>query len=183
MSYTWKTVFKRFGDKVILLLFLMTLFACKNEVPMSSINPVNWDKRKISPKEQDSLVRGSTYLSVYSQIYSQTESKTVDLTATVSLRNLNHVDTIYVEKAIYYDTHGMAIRTYFNETIFIAPMETVEIIIDESDKDGGTGANFIFDWNVKPGSNKPVFEAVMISTYGRGLSFSTEGIEIIAYDH
>jgi hypothetical protein len=28
-------------------------------------------------------------------------------------------------------------------------METIEIVVDEEDKDGGTGANFVFDWSMK----------------------------------
>jgi len=55
-------------------------------------------------------------------------------------------------------------------------METVEIVIDEKDQEGGTGANFLFDWSIKPNSHEPYFEGVMISTSGQqGLSFTTEG--------
>ena len=58
-------------------------------------------------------------------------------------------------------------------------METVEIVIDQDDNEGGTGANFIFDWKIKPDTNEPLFEAVMISTYGQqGLSFTTTGIRL-----
>ena len=57
-------------------------------------------------------------------------------------------------------------------------METVEIVIDENDKEGGTGANFHFDWRIKPLSNEPLFEAVMISSFGQGLSFTTQGKRI-----
>jgi hypothetical protein len=92
------------------------------------------------------------------------------------MHNTNKTDTIYVNKAEYFDTDGNSIRTYFDKTIFIAPMATVQIIIDEHDREGGTGANFIFEWMIKPGSNEPFFEAVMISTSGQqGLSFKTDG--------
>ena len=159
-----------------ILLLALLLQACQKKVQMSSISPVNWEKRAMEPKDKDSLTKGRTYLSVYSQIYSQTDQKTHDLTATVSMHNTNHRDTIYINKAEYFDTDGNSIRTYFEKTIFIAPMATVQIIIDEEDKSGGTGANFIFEWMIKPGSNEPFFEAVMISTSGQqGLSFKTEG--------
>ncbi len=143
---------------------------------MSSVSKVIWEKRFLEPKLSDSLVEGTTYLSVYSQIYSQTESRRHDLTATVSMHNTNVKDTIYIKKAEYFNTEGNSIRTYFDNTIFVAPMATVQIIIDEKDKSGGTGANFLFEWIIKPGSNEPFFEAVMISTSGQqGLSFSTRG--------
>ena len=58
-------------------------------------------------------------------------------------------------------------------------METLEIIIEEDDTEGGSGANFIFDWAVNNEKNPPLFEAVMISTHGtQGLSFTTRGVQI-----
>ncbi|MGH1435342.1 MAG: DUF3124 domain-containing protein [Lewinella sp.] len=164
-------------NKILQLILLATLcFSCIDEQAISSISPVNWEKRKAREIILDSLEHGMTYLSVYSQIYSQTEHTTHSLTATVSMRNTSLKDTVYLSQAAYYDTHGTFLRSYFDETIFIAPMETVEIVIDEIDKDGGTGANFIFDWHIRHKAHEPVFEAVMISTSGQqGLSFSTQG--------
>lgn len=167
----------RFIFPFIFLIILLP--SCSEEVEISSIHPVNWGKRTVNYALPDSLIEGTTYLSVYSEIYSQTEQRTHDLTATVSLRNANRTDTVFIDKAEYFDTKGNFIRTYFDKTIYIAPMETVEIIIDESDDKGGTGANFLFDWRIKEGANEPIFEGVMISTYGQqGLSFTTEGKRI-----
>lgn len=167
--------------KYIIKLLLLTLLiqSCDDNAVKSSTNSINWKKRTIEFELSDSLVHGTTYLSVYSQIYSQTEHRTHDLTATVSIRNMNINDTIYINNAEYFNTKGNSIRTYFDKNIFIAPMETVEIIIDEEDQEGGTGANFIFDWSIKPNSNDPFFEAIMISTSGQqGLSFTTQGQKI-----
>lgn len=153
--------------------------SCETENEISSVNPVNWEKRTIDYVLGDSLLQGSTYLSVYSEIYSQTEHITHDLTVTVSMRNINLTDTIFINHAEYYDTKGKAIRKYFPKTIFISPMETVEIVIDQIDKEGGSGANFLFDWTVKPGTNVPLFEGVMISTSGQqGISFTTQGVRV-----
>jgi hypothetical protein len=58
-------------------------------------------------------------------------------------------------------------------------METVQIIIEEQDNEGGTGANFVFDWKIKANTIEPIFEAVMISTYGsQSISFTTTGKRI-----
>lgn len=155
---------------------VLVLFACEKPKKISSIDPVNWGNRMVRMKTGDSLERGTTYLSVYSQIYSLSEHKTHDLTATISMRNTNRFDTIYIGHAEYYDTKGKLIRTYFDQPIFLTPMETVEIVIDEADREGGTGGNFMFDWMVHPKANEPLFEGVMISTSGQqGLSFTTEG--------
>ena len=168
-------------ERLIAIAFLITIItitqACKKEAEISSIDPVNWEQRTSTPN--DSLLEGSTYLSVYSQIYSLNEHRTYDLTVTVSMRNINKNDTIYIKKAEYYDTNGSSIRTYFDKSIYIAPMETVEIVIDEIDNKGGTGANFLFDWSITKNSSEPYFEAIMISTSGhQGLSFTTRGINL-----
>lgn len=164
---------------LVLLSLCFVFLACNNKAEVSSINPVNWDKRTISLQKTDSLISGKTYLSVYSEIYGLTEHRTQNLTATVSIRNINPNDTIYINKAEYFNTLGSPIRTYFSQTVFIKPLETIEIIIDERDKEGGSGANFVFDWSVSKGIHDPHFEAVMISTSSQqGISFTTQGIKI-----
>ncbi|WP_372752576.1 DUF3124 domain-containing protein [Labilibaculum sp.] len=162
------------------LLIIVFLFSCEKEKEVSSINQKNWDKRRAVITQFDSLKQGKTYLPLYSQIYHNHEHKSFDLTVTVSIRNVSPNDSIYILKAEYFNTKGQEIREYFQKPIFLKPLETIEIIIDEEDKEGGSGANFIFDWAVKKKSMSPLFEAVMISTYGQqGLSFSTRGIEIV----
>ncbi|SDS18232.1 DUF3124 domain-containing protein [Gramella sp. MAR_2010_147] len=166
--------------KGILLILLMGLIAsCEDEKTISSYNPVNWETRSAEIPEIDSLVRGKSYLSVYSEIYSQTEHRTHNLTTTVSMRNINMSDTIYINKAEYFNTEGAPIRTYFDHPIYIAPLETVEIVVDETDIAGGTGANFVFEWAIKNAISEPLFEGVMISTSGQqGLSFTSQGVRI-----
>ena len=167
--------------KIVLFLGVSLLvFSCENKnKEFSSIEPNNWKKRTIELNTQDSLASGQTYLSVYSQIYSSTEHRTHNLTVTVSMKNININDSVYIEKATYYNTKGALIRTYFSKPIYLAPLETVEIVIDEVDKHGGTGANFVFDWKKKQTVNDPHFESVMISTSGQqGLSFTSQGIKI-----
>ncbi len=180
---------KVFTDKLIQLtmkVFILCLvcgaliFSCdESNQEISSINPENWAKRAIKINTTDSLLYGKTYLSIYSQIYSQSEHKTHNLTAMVSLRNTSDKDTIYLLKAEYFDTHGKSVRTYFNTTIYLAPLETTEIIINEKDISGGTGSNFIFEWNIPKNCPEPLFEGIMNSTMGQqGLSFVTQGHRI-----
>lgn len=160
-----------------LFLLLLLLQSCVEEQQISSVDQVNWGKRTVSKLPVDSLSNsGTTYLSVYSQIYSQTEHRTYDLTATVGIRNTSMSDTLYLKKAEYFNTKGDRLRNYIVNPVFVAPMETVEIIIDEKDQEGGTGANFIFEWSKLEDSSDPIFEAVMISTSGQqGISFTTTG--------
>lgn len=165
---------------IAVLISLFCTYSCttdkKNDEPIPGFD---WSDRIATISKTDSLNYGSSYLSVYSQIYSYTEHTSLDLTATVSIRNTSTTDSIYLIQADYFDTKGDAIHSYIKEPIFLKSMETLEIVITESDKKGGTGANFIFDWATKSSVSEPVFEAVMISTYGQqGLSFTTQSKRI-----
>ncbi len=157
---------------------LLTFSACKTEVSVEEdITPVDWKKRTTRISLTDSLTRGSSYLAIYSEIYSVTEHRTINLTATVSLRNIGSRDTIFLTKSDYYNTEGDLIRSYLKAPIYLKPLETIEIIIDEKDTHGGSGANFIFEWAHPKNSHEPIFDAVMISTSGQqGISFTTQGI-------
>jgi hypothetical protein len=167
-----KTIFK--------ILFLSIIFfSCQKENTKDPALHSNWEIRKSKITNFDDFIKGTTYLPVYSHIYYIHEHETFDLTITVSIRNVSMTDSIYILKADYYNTIGDNIRKYLKFPICIKPMETAEIIISEQDIEGGSGANFLFDWAIKNEKNPPLFEAVMISTYGQqGLSFVTRGLQV-----
>lgn len=166
-------------NRILFILIVALTIGCNHNKEISSINPENWSKRTIDINTKTSLEYGKSYLSIYSQIYSNSEHKTHNLTAMASMRNTSDSDTIFLLKAEYFDTHGKSIRTYFNKPIYLAPMETTEIIIDEADIEGGTGSNFIIEWKIPENCPEPLFEGVMNSTMGQqGLSFTTQSKRI-----
>jgi len=165
---------------VIKFILITLLFSsCTVEKENRILKSTDLESRKTEISNFDDLIHGKSYLSVYSHIYHSYANQIFDLTITISIRNVSITDTIYILKADYFNTDGDNIRQYIQKPIYIKPMETVEIIIAEKDKEGGSGANFVFDWAVKNDINLPLFEAVMISTYGdQGLSFLTRGVQI-----
>lgn len=165
--------------KYLSIITIILLLGCKEQKETSYIHSENWSNRAIKLSTIDSLEFGKSYLSIYSQIYSVTQHKTHNLTAMVSMRNTSESDTIYLLRAEYYDTHGKSIRNYFDSPIFLAPMETTEIIIDEVDVSGGTGSNFILEWKTPENCPEPLFEGIMTSTmHQQGLSFTTQAKRI-----
>lgn len=165
--------------KTLYVIFILLLYCCSKKKENSSINPKNWSEKAVKLSLTDSLKYGKSYLSIYSQIYSINEHKTHRLTSMVSMRNTSELDTIYLLRAEYFGTDGKSVRKYFDYPIYLAPMETSEIIIDEIDTLGGTGANFIFEWKTPENCPEPLFEAVMSSTMGQqGLSFITQSRRI-----
>lgn len=164
--------------------FLMFNFwGCNNSSKkgkMKDLPHVNWGKRRGIPPTTNT--KGASYLSVYSEIYSKKEINTYDLATTISIRNINKKDTVYITQANYFDTMGGLIKNYVTSPVYVAPMETLEIVLlprDISGNTGGTGGNIVFDWSIPEKAKAPLFEAVMISVYGQqGLSFRTEGVRV-----
>jgi hypothetical protein len=163
----------------ILILSLIISSCSAKETEKRPVELADWKSNQTDIENFEDFVHGKTYLPVYSHIYHIHEHRTFDLTITVSIRNVSLTDTVYILKADYYNTIGENIRQYIRKPIFIKPLETLEIIIEEQDTEGGSGANFIFDWAKTKDKNPPLFEAVMISTYGQqGLSFTTRGVPV-----
>lgn len=161
-----------------LFIFLL-LLSCNKEKKPITIEKVDWVKHEIKLPLSNSLETGKTYLSIYPQIYSFSKNKTHDLTTLVSLRNVSETDTIFMSRADYFNTHGDKIESYISKSIYLKPLETIEIVIEENDSKGGTGSNFIFEWHKERTSNDPLFEAIMSSTMAQqGLSFTTQGVRI-----
>jgi hypothetical protein len=165
---------------LLLLTGLITILSCNtNEAGKYPVTQADWDKKKSTISDFGDFTQGKTYLPVYSHIYHIEEDRTFDLTITVSIRNISPDDTLFILKADYFNTVGDNIRQYIDQAIYLNPLETKEIVIDEQDIEGGSGANFVFSWAMRSNKNPPLFEAVMISSYGQqGLSFVTRGVPI-----
>lgn len=166
-----------------LLIIALLFSACSDEETSKyPTKQADWVSKQTNIENFDNYFQGKTYLPVYSHIYHIHEHRAFDLTITVSIRNISLTDSVYILKADYYNTTGENIRQYIKKPIYLKPLETLEIIIEEQDKEGGSGANFVFDWAKMNDKNPPLFEAVMISTYGQqGLSFTTRGVQINEY--
>lgn len=119
----------------------------------------------------------TVYVPIYSHIYSRSKKVEFFLTATLSIRNTSLTDSIYIEDIDYYDTNGKLIRQYLDKVLLLQPMQSIEYVIEEEDKVGGAGANFMVYWGADKSHLRPVFQGVMISVNGQqGVAFRTDGI-------
>jgi hypothetical protein len=118
------------------------------------------------------------YVPIYSDIYIDKVIQSSLLSATLSIRNTSLNDSLFVTKIDYYNTEGDLVKAFINQPIGLAPMATVNYVVEKEDTSGGPGANFI----VKLNSNnkiKPLIQAVMIGENGnKGFAFSTDGYSI-----
>jgi hypothetical protein len=76
----------------------------------------------------------------------------------------------------YYDSDGKLLKSYLDAPLELAKMASIRYVVKQSDKKGGSGANFIVKWQSPRKVVPPLIEAVMISTQNQqGISFSSRG--------
>jgi hypothetical protein len=128
-----------------------------------------------TPAEVNS-VRGQTlYVPVYSEIPHGDRDHTLDLTVTLSIRNIDRKVAVVVRTVDYYSAAGALVRSYAQEPRVLSPLAAVEFVIKASDRVGGISAGFIVEWESAQPCVPPVVEAVMISTAStQGISFSSQ---------
>ena len=118
------------------------------------------------------------YVPVYSSLYLgvSTRTPTVDLAATVSVRNTSSVHPITLQWVRYYDSSGKKVRDYLDKPSALPPLGAVEFVIQRADTVGGPGANFLIRWDGPADVDAPVIEAVMFGqSAGAGVSFTSRG--------
>ena len=123
------------------------------------------------------LSSGQTvYVPIYSHIYSGDRERPVLLAATVSIRNTDQRHQITITAVDYYDSNGKLIKNFLDQPLPLPGMASTRYVIAESDRSGGSGANFIVKWTAQGKVVPPIIEAVMISTkMQQGISFISRG--------
>ena len=130
------------------------------------------------------LTDGQTvYVPGYSHIYSGDREHPVLLAVTVSIRNTDPVRSIVVESVDYFDSNGKLVKRYVTGPLAIGPMGSIRYVVPESDKAGGSGANFVVRWKSSRPVNTPIIESIQISTkMQQGISFTSRG-QVIIEEH
>ncbi len=114
------------------------------------------------------------YVPVYSHIYSGDRERPVYLATTCSIRNTDPSQAIRLMRVDYINGEGKLVRSYLKAPVELGPMASTRFIIGESDKAGGSGANFIVRWEAATPVNPPIAEGIMISTASQlGISFTS----------
>jgi len=137
--------------------------------------PVQTDNTNIPESPQKSQ---TVYVPVYSHIYSSGGRPNL-LEVTLSIRNIDMNNSVLVSDVIYYDTQGRQVKKYLEKVIEIAPLATIEFLVEKQDIKGGSGANFIVKWMSEKSVNEPLIEAVMVGgDENENLSFIRQGVAI-----
>lgn len=114
------------------------------------------------------------YVPVYSEVPFGNRELTLNLTATLSIRNTDRRQTITLRRVDYYSAAGALIRSYLTQPRELKPLAATEFVVKEADRSGGISATFLVDWDSPAAVSAPLVEAVMVnSTYNQGVAFSS----------
>lgn len=113
------------------------------------------------------LSAGQTlYLPVYSKIWHGDRviegQYPIDrlVSALISIRNTSLKTPIRVISARYYSTEGKLLKEYLAKPAVVGPMGTLELFVERKETEGGSGANFIIQWDAATATNPPLVEAL-----------------------
>lgn len=119
------------------------------------------------------------YVPVYSHIYQGPKNRPYNLSALLSIRNVDAKNSITISLVHYYGDGGELVKSFFDKPVVIPPMATKEVYIPERDISGGSGANFTVRWEGGTKVSVPIIQAVMIGTAStQGISFVCDGVVI-----
>jgi len=130
----------------------------------------------------DALSSGQAlYLPIYSHIWHG--DRVVDgkyplkntVSALISIRNTSLKTPIRVSSARYYSTQGKLIKEFLPKPVVVGVMGTLELFVERKESKGGSGANFVIQWDASVPTNPPLIEAVHADIKGhQTLAFITK---------
>lgn len=144
------------------------------ETPASQLEPAAPPDTAVALTEVN-MSRGQTlYVPIYSHIHFKNQDRTINLAATVSIRNTDPDRAIVLSKIEYIDNSGQFVRRYLDGPRRLDPLASTSVVIEETDAAGGLGANFIIDWSAPQPVHAPIVESIMISSQSSlGISFTS----------
>ena len=111
-------------------------------------------------------VKRAVYIPAYSHIYYD-GGRPYLLETTLSIRNVDPQQPVYLSVVEYYNTEGKLTKKLVDRLIQLAPLQTIEFLIERRDASGGSGANFIVVWHAASTEvHAPLVEAVMVGRSG-----------------
>ncbi len=127
--------------------------------------------------ETIALSTGQTvYIPAYSNIYHGNNETPLLLSVTLSIRNVDPNDPLTITSVNYYETQGALVKQYLKQPMVLGPLGADRFIVPQKDDTGGSGANFIVEWQAKTAINPPIMETVMIGSQSQlGISFTSRG--------
>lgn len=174
-------MFRTYLRKIGLCLSALTVILCVGCQQQASQTRDTEQARQLKDVEHspNSAKRGGDGHVAYVPCYSHirlADGRPYNLAINLSIRNTRQEETLTVTLVDYYNSKGTLVKHHASDPIVLKPLETADFFVSEKDSSGGTGANFIVEWETSGSDSPPIIEAVMVGTEGaQGVSFVTQG--------
>jgi hypothetical protein len=147
--------------------------AYKEEIQKKNSNQEHF--QATNKKLDETLERKSFYLPVYSHMYISSENY-MKLNISLSIRNTDLSEDLYIESIDYYNTEGKLVKNYISQPHILKPMGTVDFLVELDDMSGGNGAKFLVKFVNKSNVSKPIIQGIMSNIVGNNqVVFITDG--------
>lgn len=119
---------------------------------------------------------GSFYVPAYSSMLISRGNYRLDFSVTLSIHNTSKSQTLVLRRVDYHGTGGNLIEALLDTPLALKPLGTVDVMVEQADIRGGTGANFLVEWAAAEPVSQPIIEAIMLGSFGtQGYSFVSVG--------
>ena len=126
----------------------------------------------VKASDAPALIKGATlYVPVYSQVLHgniewNKKPNEKPLSVMLSIRNTDPRRSMTIRAVRYYDTDGHLVREYAIQSKTLGPLMSTNVFLEHKDVDGGTGANFIVEWDAPEPLNTPIVETLHTYFFG-----------------
>jgi len=120
----------------------------------------------LAAEETLPLTSGQTvYVPAYSHIYHGNGEDRLLLSASMTITTVN-----------YHATEGGHLRRFITKPFILGPYGSERFVVPQKDDTGGSGANFIVEWQSDKPISPPIIETIMIGSQNQlGVSFTSRG--------
>ena len=106
-------------------------------------------------------------------------ARQLPVSALVSIHNTDLDKPLKVLFARYYSTEGKFLRNFLLAPRILKPMETLEFLVERRDVVGGSGANFVIQWEAEAPVSPPLVQALHVELQtNRAIVFTTDAVVI-----
>lgn len=106
-------------------------------------------------------------------------ARQLPVSALVSIHNTDLDKPLKVLVARYYSTEGKFLRNFLSAPRILKPIETLEFLVERRDEVGGSGANFVIQWESDVPVSPPLVQALHVEMQtNRAIVFTTEAVLI-----
>ena len=106
-------------------------------------------------------------------------ARQLPVSALVSIHNTDLDRPLKLLAARYYSTEGKFLRNFVSSPRILKPMETLEFLVERRDGVGGSGANFVIQWEAEVAVSPPLVQALHIELQtNRAIVFTTDAVLI-----